>query len=202
MTINPQIVIDYWIGDALSDPTSVKRMSKIWYSADKKVDAEIREKFGALLHTAEQGALTAWQNSPVGQLATIILLDQFTRNLYRGSAEAWKNDKLALAIAEDCVATNSHLKLPLLGRVFLYHPFHHAESILAQEKAVVLFSTLYEEAPREWKASLKGFRDFSKKHCDLVRQFGRFPHRNQALGRRSTHEEIEHLEQNTRKYGQ
>ncbi len=202
MTTSPQIIIDYWIGDAVNDPAAVKEMSKIWYSADERVDTEIREKFGSLLHLAEQGALTPWQDTPEGQLATVILLDQFTRNLCRGSTDAWKNDELALTVAQRCVATGNHLDLPIMGRVFLYHPFHHAESIHAQEKAVALFTALHDGAPEEWKNSLKGFRDFSRNHCDIVRQFGRFPHRNQTLGRRSTRNEIEYLKQNPRNYGQ
>jgi uncharacterized protein (DUF924 family) len=94
------------------------------------------------------------------------------------------------------------LRLSYFGRVFLYHPYHHAESVSEQEKAVNLFEELYDEASADWQTPIKGFVDFAKKHCEIIRRFGRFPHRNEALGRKSSKDEIAYLLENRKKYGQ
>lgn len=200
--IKPQAVVDYWLGDTEQNPAAVREKSRFWYSSVAEVDAEIDEKFGEALLLAEKDKLPSWLETPTGQLASVILLDQFTRNLNRGSKDAWKNDDLALAIAEKCVSTRDHFSLSYFGRVFLYHPYHHAESVCAQENAIELFEELYNEAPVDWQSTLKGFVDFAKRHCEIIRRFGRFPHRNESLGRKSTSEEIEYLSENRKNYGQ
>ena len=201
MPTSPQNVIDYWLGDAETDPSAARDRSKLWYGASTEIDNQIRHDFGDALILAERRELQPWLESPSGQLALVILLDQFSRNLYRGSKDAWKNDSLALDIATNCVDNNDHLALSYFGRVFLYHPFSHAESIAAQEKAVFLFDELYNEAPSEWQPALKGFTGASS-HGDIIHRFGRFPHRNETLGRQSTPEEDEYLKENSKKYGQ
>jgi uncharacterized protein (DUF924 family) len=202
MKIKPQDVIDYWLGDAQTDPSAAEEKSKLWYGSSGLIDKQIRRVFGEALVLAESGALKPWQKSPDGQLALVILLDQFTRNVNRGSKDAWKNDARALTIASRCVEKKDHQALSYFGRVFLYHPFHHAESSAAQQKAVNLFDELFDEVPPEWQAPLKGHVDFAHSHSKIVLRFGRFPHRNETLGRASTPEEIEYLTENNRKYGQ
>ncbi len=197
-----QDVIDYWLGDAETDPAAARDRSKLWYGSSTEIDNQIRHDFGGTLILAERQELQPWLESPGGQLALVILLDQFSRNLNRGSKDAWKNDDQALDIAANCVDNNDHLTLSYFGRVFLYHPFHHAESIAAQEKAVFLFDELYNNAPAEWQPSLKGFADFTRSHSEIVRRFGRFPHRNETLGRQSTPEEDAYLKENSKKFGQ
>lgn len=200
--INPVAVVDYWLGDTERSPGAVRDKSRIWYGSSEKVDREIEDRFGEALRLAEAGKLQSWLATPTGQLASVILLDQFTRNLNRGTGDAWKNDGLALAIAEKCVAGKDYLSLSTIGRVFLYHPFHHAESVSAQGKAVDLFEELYNEAPDDWRPPLKGFVDFAKRHHKIISRFGRFPHRNETLGRKSTSDEIEYLLGNRKNYGQ
>lgn len=199
---NPQSVLDYWLGEAERDPGAVREKSKIWYGSNSEVDTEIDQEFAELLLLAEAGGLASWLETATGQLACVILLDQFTRNLNRGTRDAWKNDELALGVAEKCLACGNHFSLSYLGRVFLYHPYHHAESVCAQETAVDLFEELYNEAPADWKAALKGFVDFTKSHRDIIRRFGRFPHRNETLGRESTPDERQYLSDHQRNYGQ
>ena len=202
MPSEPQDVIDYWLGDAETDPSAVRDRSKLWYGSSTEIDNQIRQNFGDALALAERGKLQQWLESPSGQLSLIILLDQFSRNLYRGSRDAWKNDARALDIATRCVDNNDHQGLSLFGRVFLYHPFHHAESTMAQEKAIFLFDELYRDAPPEWHSSLKGYVDFARSHRDIIRRFGRFPHRNKTLGRQSAAEEDEYLKESSSTYGQ
>jgi uncharacterized protein (DUF924 family) len=200
--LEPQAVLDYWLGDTQHDPDSVPEKSRMWYSSVTAVDQYIDDTFGEVLKLAEHSKLPSWLESPTGQLANVILLDQFTRNLNRGSKHAWKNDGLALAIAERCVNSKDYLRLSYFGRVFLYHPYHHAESVSEQEKAVNLFEELYDEASADWQTLIKGFVDFTKGHSEIIRRFGRFPHRNEALGRKSSKDEIAYLLENRRKYGQ
>ena len=200
--LEPQQVLDYWLGDTQHDPGTVSEKSRMWYSSVTAVDQYIDDTFGEVLELAGNSKLPSWLESPTGQLAIVILLDQFTRNLNRGSKHAWKNDGLALAIAERCVNSEDHLHLSYFGRVFLYHPYHHAESISEQEKAINLFEELYDEAPSDWQAPIRGFVDFAKSHCEIIRRFGRFPHRNEALCRESSREEIAYLLETRKKYGQ
>ena len=202
MSIEPQDVIDYWIGDVDADPSSVPVKSKLWYGSSSKIDNEIRDQFGQSLQQAERNELEPWKTTIKGQLALVILLDQFTRNLNRGSEDAWKNDSLALKIAEEATSSEQHYSLSNFGRVFLYHPFHHSESIEAQQKAVHLFDELQQAAEEEWQKPLEGFTSFVNNHSQIVNQFGRFPHRNKSLTRESTPEELEYLTKNKRKYGQ
>ena len=202
MPSEPQDVIDYWLGDAETDPSAARDRSKLWYGSSTEIDNQIRQNFGDALALAERGKLQRWLESPSEQLALVILLDQFSRNLYRGSKDAWKNDVRALDLATRCVENNDHMSLSNIGRVFLYHPFHHAESTMAQEKAAFLFDELYENASPEWQPSLKRFADFTRNHREIVLRFGRFPHRNKILGRQSTAEEDEYLNANSSSYGQ
>ncbi|MBD3648436.1 MAG: DUF924 domain-containing protein [Pseudomonadales bacterium] len=200
--MNPQQVIDYWLGESQSDPDSFKERSRLWYGHDPMVDEEIRQRFGDLLNRAEQGDLDHWRETADGSLALVILLDQFSRNLYRRTADAFRNDTRALTFAKYALDQKFEHDLSWIGRAFLYHPFHHAESMVDQDRAVALFEALYEEAPAEWKKHLAGFLEYAKEHRDIVRRFGRFPHRNHILGRKMTPEEEQFLNEDARTYGQ
>ncbi len=200
MPPDPTAVLEYWLGDAAHDPRAVSKRTRLWYSSDP--DDTIRRRFGRWLTLAEENDLADWRESPRGSLAEIILLDQFTRNLNRGNPEAFRNDARALDLAESCIEHGQHERLPIMGRVFLYHPFHHAESIVSQDRAVQLFRSLHEAVPGDWQPAVKGFLDYAIGHRDIIYRFGRFPHRNEALGRTSTPDEIEYLQRNHRRYGQ
>jgi len=202
MSIKPQDIIDFWIGDVDNHPTNVPKKSKLWYGSKPATDRQISEQFGETLRQAENNELEQWKGSSEGQLALVILLDQFTRNLNRGTMAAWKNDKMALEIASNAIKNEQHNSLSYFCRVFLYHPFHHSESIDSQSKAVQLFEELQENAISEWQEPLEKFTRFVKSHHQIIQQFGRFPHRNDTLCRESTPEELEYLNQNRRKYGQ
>lgn len=195
-------IINYWLGDEPGLAVNAQAQTKLWYDSNDLIDEEISMQFGESLQLAGAGELSNWEDSSHGCLALIILLDQFTRNLNRGTALAWKNDQRALEVAEQCIDRGLHNDLPILGRVVLYHPFHHAESRQSQQRAVELFNELLHNSEEDWQPLLKSYADFAVNHADIVARFGRFPHRNNALNRPSTESELTYLMENPKRYGQ
>lgn len=180
-------IVDFWF---LPEGTpGYGRPRKEWFRKDPAFDAEIDERFGDLVEQALAGALTDWQHWPQGALARILVLDQFTRNIFRNSARAFAGDELALAAAQDMVARQADLKLLAVQRWFVYLPFEHAESLAAQSESVALFAAL------NGHGEFADAYDYAVRHYHVIRRFGRFPHRNALLGRLSTPEELTFLQQ-------
>ncbi|MYA17511.1 MAG: DUF924 domain-containing protein, partial [Gammaproteobacteria bacterium] len=179
----PTEVLEFWLGPAPDDPDSVVTASKRWYIADDGFDAEIRDRFGAAIEQAQRGFFADWAETPEGALALVILLDQFPRNAHRGTANAFAGDPVALAVAGRAVERGFDRGLACPGRAFLYHPFEHSEDLKDQERSVVLFETLAAQAPNEWHEFAADFVPYALAHRDVIARFGRFPHRNAALGR-------------------
>jgi len=173
----------FWFGEpATTTPLAA------WFRKDAAFDARIREGFGALVETALAGGLRAWDTTPAGTLARILVLDQFTRNSFRDSARAFAGDALALAAAQALVASGGDRALTPLQRWFAYLPFEHAEDLAMQRQSMALFTALAEEHPE-----LADARHWAQKHFEIVERFGRYPHRNALLGRDSTPEEAAFL---------
>lgn len=202
MLTSAREIIEFWLGDATHSPDAVEAQTERWYAGGDALDREIKSRFGDLLAAAEKGELDAWRGDADGELALVILLDQFSRNVYRGTADVWKNDPLALEITQECVASGRHLELSLMERVFLYHAYHHAEDRQAQQACVDWYTQVYNEADDVWKEVLKGFLDYAGGHAAIVQEYGRFPHRNETLGRASTPAEVDYLSKNKQRYGQ
>jgi uncharacterized protein (DUF924 family) len=198
MLTEPEAVIEYWIG--ASDPQTFKNQTRRWYIASADTDQFIEATFGDTLRAAEAHKLDPWKNSPTGCLALVILLDQFSRNLYRGTPKAYQNDPLALQIARQLISSGTQLSIP--ARIVAYHPLHHAEDLAMQEMAVDLFSRLVREADKEWQEQLEAQLRSAKGHRDVIQRFSRFPHRNQVLGRESSAEELGFIARDRRTYGQ
>jgi len=175
----------FWFGES---PTTTPRPA--WFRKDPAFDAQIRERFGTLIETALAGGLQAWDATPAGVLARIVVLDQFTRNAWRDSARAFAGDALALAAAQALVARGDDQALTPLQRWFIYLPFEHAEDGAAQRQAMALFTALAEAHP-----GLADARHWAQKHFEVIQRFGRYPHRNAVLGRTSTPEELAYLQQ-------
>ena len=154
-----------------------------WWKVDAEFDRLIAERFGELHSRATRSELFEWRAEPRGRLAEVIVLDQFSRNMYRGDRLAFANDNMALALAQEAVASKADLTLSPEGRVFLYMPYMHSESRVIHEVAERLFK---ENGPRS-------SYDFELRHKAIVDRFGRYPHRNALLGRRSTEEELAFL---------
>lgn len=189
----PADVLRFWFGDPPHAPRTV------WFRRDADFDALIRARYGALTERALQGALNArWQHDAAARLAQVIVLDQFTRNLGRGTAAAFAGDAQALALARRMQAEGDDLKLPLLHRWFAYMPFEHAEDLAAQQLSVALFAKLADEARHsepQWADAMSGAHDYAQRHLEVIERYGRFPHRNAALGRPNTKAEQDYLAQ-------
>jgi uncharacterized protein (DUF924 family) len=173
-----EAVLGFWFGaDDVERPE--------WFRADPAFDREIATRFGAAIDAALAGELDAWADTPRGALARIVLLDQFTRNAFRGTPRAFAGDALALAAARRMVREGQDDALTPMQRQFAYMPFEHAEDLEAQREGVKLIGAKAPASQLEWAV----------KHHDVIARFGRFPHRNEILGRESTPEEVAFLKQ-------
>jgi uncharacterized protein (DUF924 family) len=182
-------VLDFWFGPP--DDPGHTRPRAMWFTKDDAFDDQIRQRFGPLIDRALAGGIDGWPGDPLQPLpalARILVLDQFTRNTLRGTARAFAGDAMALAAAEALVASGADRQLTGVQRQFAYLPFEHAEDLAQQHTAVRLFRQLEADEP-----ALKDLALWAQKHLDIVARFGRFPHRNAALGRTSTAEEAAFL---------
>ncbi|MBD1546838.1 DUF924 family protein [Roseibium aggregatum] len=166
---NPIDVLDFWWQAGASK----------WFARDDNFDRKIRERFLTTIEAGQRGELDAWADTAHGALALILLLDQFTRNIFRNDRRAFEADALALSIAKESVARGYDKAFPKDVRAFFYFPFEHAEDMDAQQEGVDLFR----------KTDDRDFYLYALIHLDVIRRFGRFPHRNAVLGRETTPEE-------------
>ena len=153
------------------------------FTKDPALDEAMRSRFGATLAAASRGELFTWRTTAPGRLAEILVLDQFTRNIFRDTPQAFGNDPMALVLAQELVANGQDRNLPLPQRCFAYMPFMHSESLPMQEQAVQLFG----------QPGMEGYLDSALRHKAIIERFERFPHRNQILGRASSTPEIAFL---------
>jgi uncharacterized protein (DUF924 family) len=174
---SPSTVIAFWLAAG----------PKCWFAKDDAFDAEIRTRFEGLHHQAARGELADWASDWQGSLALILLLDQFPRNLYRGSGHAFATDPLALSLARKAIASGQDRAAPADLRVFFYLPFEHSEVLADQDRCVALCEALDAREGSDWAR-------WARQHRDIIVRFGRFPHRNAALGRETTSEEQEFLD--------
>jgi uncharacterized protein (DUF924 family) len=198
--MNPQAqaVFDFWFQPAPGQAADAPRPE--WFKKDAALDREIAARFGAQIEQALEGGLHAWDaEGPQAALARILVLDQFTRNVYRGTPLSFAGDHQALQAALDMVDAEEDLALPPLQRAFVYMPFEHAEDMAMQEQAVALFTRMANAEAGAASAAVSkgiaGMLDFAERHREVIRRFGRFPHRNAILGRTATPDEVEYLKQ-------
>lgn len=177
-------LLDWWFGPKPGE------MRALWFTKSAQTDLEIAERFGLLIDEALAGGLLDWQAPADAALARILLLDQFTRNVFRDRERSFAGDALALAAARALCDNGLDLGLPPLRRAFAYMPFEHADDLACQDEAVARFTRLAHEAP-----VLQGMLDYAHKHREVIARFGRFPHRNAILGRASSPEEALFLQQ-------
>ena len=177
----PHEIVDFWFGAPGTE--AYGRENPVWFARDAAFDATIRQRFLPDCEDAAAGRRDAWLNAPLPCLALILLLDQFPRNLFRGTPRAYAADAAARSAAEHAIAHGHDQILPGFTRKFLYMPYMHSESVADQRRALALFEALGEEAP------LKAAR----RHLEIVARFGRFPHRNAVLGRATSLEEAAFL---------
>ncbi|MBJ7420110.1 MAG: DUF924 domain-containing protein [Rhodoferax sp.] len=172
--MQPQPILDFWFTELTP---------KDHYAKDAASDEAIRSRFGATLEAAAFCELFAWRATPEGRLAEVLVLDQFSRNVYRDTPRAFAQDTLALALAQELVVNGQDRGLPLAQRSFAYMPYMHSESALIHSQATVLFS----------QPGMEDSLRFEQRHQAIIERFGRYPHRNALLGRESTPEELAFL---------
>ena len=189
----------FWFGPRPYTAARVQQHSRIWFGSPDapeltpQTDELIRERYADLTLAAARGELSAWESSPRRRLALILLLDQFSRNIYRGSARAFAQDLQALSLTVSGMQIGADATLDPVERLFFYMPLMHAESLDVQEESVAAFRRLLEEAPAELRRTFEGNLRSALLHRDIITRFGRFPRRNRALGRESTPDEVEWL---------
>ncbi len=189
---HPKEILNFWFGDDLQNPL---QQSGKWWKKDPAFDREIKEKFEQDLQRAATGKLEAWKDTEENCLAFVILLDQFSRNIYRDTPKAFAQDPLALQASMEAIEKGLDQRIPLIPRTFLFLPLMHSEDVSMQRRCVELFANLLKDAPPNLKSVLQGNLDYARRHAAIIERFGRFPHRNKVLGRVSTPEEIEFLKQ-------
>ncbi len=198
---SPQDVLDFWLGDGLQHDWPSQDHHTLWFGGGDEQDEQIRHRFGALVASALGGGLNDWESDLPARLALVIVLDQFSRNVHRGQARAFAGDARAQQLVLATLAKREDESVARVGRVFLYMPLMHAEDPGLQARCVECFTTLHDDSPPALREKLAGHLRYAKEHRDTVLRFGRFPHRNAALGRESTAEEQVFLKDGPR-YGQ
>lgn len=173
--IRPRDVLDFWFG---AGPEK-------WFAKSDAFDAEIRRRFGEAHAQAAEGKLDGWAVDAQGSLALILVLDQFSRNLWRNDHRAFAQDQKALGLADEAVRRRYDVETPVTARKWFYMPYMHAEDLAAQERGLTYFAQRLDD-PETMK--------FAVEHADIIRRFGRFPHRNAVLGRETTPEEQSFLD--------
>jgi len=187
MNAQAQAVFDFWFL-----PADVMRGE--WFQKNEAFDREIESRFGALIEQALAGGLHEWdEEGPQSALARILILDQFCRNVHRGTPLAFAGDPQALQAAQHMVVAGRDQALTPLQRAFVYLPFEHAEDMAMQEQSVALYTRMNDAVPAV--NGIAGMLDYAQRHREVIRRFGRFPHRNAILGRASTPEEQAYLQQ-------
>jgi len=174
MEMKPETLLDYWYSE---------RVSKMWFAATPELDAEIKQRFESLWEQAAAGELSQWAESAEGTLALVILLDQLPLNMFRNEAKSFQTEQLAVRLAKQAIARQWDTQLTKDRLAFLYMPLMHSEDLADQELSVSLFE----------RAGLESNLRFAKHHRQLIRQYGRFPHRNRILKRQSTSRERDYL---------
>nr|BFD61769.1 DUF924 family protein [Bdellovibrio sp. HM001]BFD65595.1 DUF924 family protein [Bdellovibrio sp. HAGR004] len=174
--MNAKTVISFWFEEI--DP-------QLWFARNEEFDQLLRARFSDLHDQVSKGETYLWRNSPEGRLAEILVLDQFSRNMFRGSAKAFASDAQALVLAQEAVSQGDDMELPLQQRGFLYMPYMHSESPLIHDQAMKLFA----------QEGLENSYKFEVAHKKIIDQFGRYPHRNAVLGRESTTAELEFMKE-------
>jgi uncharacterized protein (DUF924 family) len=195
-------ILAFWFKEQELSAPQIDRRMDIWFGEDQAFDHEIRQEFAADVEQATAGELDHWAQDPRGRLALIILLDQFRRNIHRGTAGAYEKDNVALKLCVEGAMEKKDKGLTPIQRVFFYMPLQHAESRKVQAKSTAIFNKLAEAVSPTLQETFLTVAQFAELHSDIVERFGRFPHRNAVLGRENTPEEDEYLAGDSPDFGQ
>jgi len=185
----PEAILAFWFGEGAESGSTPTELASRWWKKDEAFDADVRRRFEALYDEVRSGRRDEWLSSARGRLATILVLDQFPRNMFRGTARMYEADGRALDIASSGIDLGLDRALPGDLRAFFYMPLMHAESLRTQEACVRLFEVFAGELPGPEGERIRNNLKFAEQHRDVVARFGRFPHRNRIVGRESTEAE-------------
>jgi uncharacterized protein (DUF924 family) len=205
----PEQILEFWFADAVAYPEQLPARLSYWFGSDEDTADSIRARDEWLAHRflhdvelASSGQLEGWERTSRGRLALILLIDQFRRNIFRGTAQAFSHDRQALDLAVAGIRLGVDVSLAPAERIFFYMPFQHSESLEVQNESVILFEDLAVGADAAAAAVFKEVLKFANMHREIIRQFGRFPHRNRILGRSSTAYELAFLAKAANDFGQ
>jgi uncharacterized protein (DUF924 family) len=193
MDIASDDVLRFWFDDLKSDSDFPEQRFSLWFTKNPKTDETIRSQFSLAINQATIGELDSWSDKPRSCLALIILLDQFRRNIFRDTSDAFSSDSKALELSRSAVGQMFDKQLRPIERVFMYLPFEHSEALADQHRSVELYKKLKADSPPEIRERMQSFVDYAEKHRKVILEYGRFPHRNLILDRQSTPAEIEYL---------
>jgi uncharacterized protein (DUF924 family) len=191
--IDSEAVLSFWFEPSATTSEGAESLAKRWFGGGEALDRELDTRFREAILAARAGELDTWAESPRGSLALLLLLDQFPRNVFRGRAEAFASDEVALALSRRLIDAGEFDRFEVQERTFVALPFSHAEDLEAQKTAVAMAERVAVAAGPVWSGFMRGGVDFARKHLDVIARFGRFPHRNEVLGRASTDAEREYL---------
>ena len=192
----------FWLGESQTSPEEGLARKDWWYRGGTVVDDEIRARFGDFIIQACERKLMNWSQTAEGALALVLLLDQFTRNIYRHSPDAYRGDPCAMDVVMAAISSKVDRELHPVSRIWLYHPFHHSELISKQDYGLSLLEQLKASSPEEWQPYVQHSINGWTRHRNIVAEFGRFPHRNDVLGRESTSDELAYLAKGADAFGQ
>lgn len=195
-------VLHFWFDGCEQDAPHIDARMDRWFGTDARLDDEIGMRFGELVEQASTGNLDHWAEDPRGRLALIILIDQFRRNIHRGTAKAFSRDGQALKFCVDGIVNRAYKTLRPEEQVFFFMPLQHAESNKLQDKSVSIYRALVNNVSETQRETFLTTAQFAELHRDIVAQFGRFPHRNKVLGRENTADEESFLANEGVSFGQ
>ncbi|MGH8196172.1 MAG: DUF924 family protein [Woeseiaceae bacterium] len=195
-------ILAFWFKEHELTAPQIDGRMETWFGEDPVFDHEIEKEFSDDVQDASNGTIDYWAHQPKGRLALILLLDQFRRNIYRGTAKAFAKDKSALKLCVEGAMQKKDKGLTPIQRVFFYMPLQHAESRKVQAKSVDIYRRLASAMSPTYRETFETIAQFAELHCDIVQRFGRFPHRNKLLNRKNTPEEEEYLAGDIPGFGQ
>jgi len=188
-------ILDFWFADVNDTLDNLDSCITLWWGKNDNNDQHIRDEFSENIEKAKNGEYDTWLATPNGRLALIILLDQFSRNIFRNDPKAYQQDAQALQLALDGIKKGEDKKLKPFERAFMYMPLEHAEDIDMQNQCVALFTNLRDEVDSSLTIYFQDFIKYAEQHRDIVEEFGHFPHRNKILSRATSEKEAAFLEQ-------
>ncbi len=200
--LKPKDILDFWFGPLDADGMPEPEKYQLWFRATRQFDQLLRRRFMSYVTMASENGLEQWEVTPEGRMALILLLDQFSRNIFRGTAMAFENDRQARTLCRAGLARGDDVRLPEIQRAFFYLPLEHSERREDQAECVALYEQLYAVCQEPLRGLIGSFLEYARDHRDIIERFGRFPHRNAILRRANTAAEEDYLQRGAPSFGQ